>query len=78
MARAKAAIGDVACLQGNVPVGLIHSGTPDEVEDYCRKLIGTAGKGGGYIMTTGAGIDRNGKVENVRAMVSAVKKYGAY
>lgn len=78
MAKAKAAIGDVACIQGNVPVGLIHSGTPQDVEAYCRNLIDVAGKGGGFIMTTGAGIDRNGNVENVRAMVRTAKEYGNY
>lgn len=78
MARAKEVLGDVACLQGNVPVALIQFGTPEQVEDYCKKLIDTAGKGGGFILATGAGLARNSKAENVRAMVRCAKEYGVY
>ncbi|MFC1949350.1 uroporphyrinogen decarboxylase family protein [Chloroflexota bacterium] len=78
MTRAKDVLGDVACIMGNVPVALIHSGTPEDVETCCRQLIDTAGKGGGFILATGAGVDRNGKVENVRAMISCAKQYGVY
>jgi hypothetical protein len=78
MAKAKDALGDVACVMGNVPVSLIQFGTSGEVEAFCRKLIETAGKGGGYILTTGASLDRKAKVENVRAMLKCVKEYGIY
>ena len=78
MARAKEALGDVACIMGNVPVALIHTGTPEAVDAYCKKLIQTAGKGGGFILATGSGVGRGGKAENVRAMIDSVKKYGVY
>lgn len=35
---------------GNVPTSLLVTGSPDEVKTYCKRLIQTAGKGGGYIM----------------------------
>lgn len=78
MTRAKELLGDVACIQGNVSVALIHTGTPEQTVAYCRKLIDTAGKGGGFIFSTGAGIDRGGKVENIRAMIKCAKEYGVY
>jgi len=78
MARAKDLLGDVACLMGNVPGALIFTGTPDEVDAYCKDVIKVAGKGGGYIIATGVGIGRGAKAENVRAMINAVKKYGVY
>lgn len=78
MVRAKQVLGGVACIMGNVPVSLIHSGTPEKVEAYCRRLIDTAGKGGGFILATGASVDSNGKVDNVRAMISCAKVYGVY
>ena len=78
MARAKKILGDVACMMGNVPGALIHTGTPDQVTAYCRQLIDTAGKGGGYIMATGVGIGRGAKVENVRAMIKCATEYGVY
>ena len=78
MAKAKDVLGDVACVMGNVPVSLIHSGTTAQVDAYCRHLIDTAGKGGGFILTTGASLDRNARVDNVRAMIRCVKEYGVY
>jgi hypothetical protein len=78
MAKAKDVLGDVACVMGNVPVSLIQFGTTGEVEAFCRHLIDTAGKNGGFILTTGASLDRTAKVENVRAMLKCVKEYGVY
>lgn len=77
MAQAKEALGDVACIMGNVPVALIHTGTPEATTAYCRNLIATAGKSGGFILATGAGIER-GRPENLRAMIESAKKYGMY
>jgi uroporphyrinogen-III decarboxylase len=78
MGRAKQVLGDVACLMGNVPAGLIHTGTPDDVSAYCKQVIETAGKGGGYIMATGAGVGRGANPENVRALINSTLKYGIY
>jgi uroporphyrinogen-III decarboxylase len=77
MARAKETLGDVACISGNVPSTILGVGTPDEVSEYVRKLIDTAGKGGGYILQNGAVLD-DAKPENVRAMIETGKKYGVY
>jgi uroporphyrinogen-III decarboxylase len=77
MARAKETIGQVACIEGNVPLSLMHAGTPEEVAEYCKKLIDTAGKGGGFIMDIGAVAD-SGKAENLRAMIETTKGYGVY
>jgi len=77
MAKAKKVLGDKCCIAGNVPTSLMATGTPKAVKDYCRKLIETCGKGGGYILAGGAQVD-NGKVDNVRAMLDAAKEYGVY
>jgi hypothetical protein len=77
MAKAKEILGDVACVGGNMPISLLNIGTPQEVKDYARKLIDTAGKGGGYIMINGAVIE-DSKPENVKAMVDFTKEYGRY
>jgi len=77
MAKAKEALGNIACVAGNVPISMLNTGTPDEVRDYCRNLIDVAGKGGGYIMTSGGVIDK-AKTENVRAMIEITKEYGVY
>ena len=53
------------------------TGTPADVTESCRKLIETCGEGGGYIMAAGCVAD-NPKLENLQAMMAAVKKYGVY
>ena len=77
MAHAKATIGQVACLEGNMPLSLLHAGTADEVAAHTRKLIDEAGEGGGYIMDIGAVAD-GGKDENLHAMIETTKEYGVY
>jgi uroporphyrinogen-III decarboxylase len=75
--RAKEILGDRVCLMGNVPLSLLQLGSPQDVEEYCKKLIEVCGKGGGFILANGGGIF-DAKPENMRAMVDSVKKYGWY
>ena len=77
MTKAKKTLGKVACMFGNVPSSLLNLGTPQEVKDYVKKLIDTAGKGGGFIVSNGAFFDQ-AKPENVKAMVDFTKEYGVY
>jgi hypothetical protein len=77
MARAKETVGTVSCIAGNVPLDLLCTGTPDDVKDYCKKLIDTAGKDGGFILSSGAGL-QGSKVENVRTMIDFSREYGVY
>jgi uroporphyrinogen-III decarboxylase len=77
MAKAKEIFGDTACLLGNIPSAMLHLGTPQDVKDYARQLIATAGKGGGFILSNGAFFD-HAKPENVKAMVDVTKEYGVY
>ena len=75
MFRAKEVLGDIVCLRGNVPSSLLNVGTPDDVDAYCRKLIETVGKGGGFILDGAIGIPDEARPENVRAMAESVNKY---
>ncbi|MEJ2219861.1 MAG: uroporphyrinogen decarboxylase family protein [Desulfobacterales bacterium] len=77
MARAKKAVGQVACIAGNVPLSLLSTATPDDVKSYCKDLIDVAGKDGGFIFSTGAGM-QGAKAENVRAMIEFSRDYGIY
>jgi hypothetical protein len=77
MARAKEVLGDTACIAGNVPTSLMCTGTPQAVKEYCRQLIEDVGKGGGFILTGGASIDK-GNPDNMHAMMDAAKEYGVY
>ena len=74
MERAKAILGNHICISGNVPLSMLVCGTPQDVDDYCKRLIKVCGKGGGFILASGGATD-DAKPENVRAMVDSVKKY---
>jgi hypothetical protein len=77
MVRAKKILGGKCCIQGNVPSSLVVTGDPKDVKEYCRKLIEEVGPGGGYILAAGC-IAENPKLDNLRAMLAAVKEYGIY
>ncbi len=77
MGKAKETLGGIACIGGNVPTSLLATGTPDQVRAYCKELIDTAGKDGGYIMSAGGGMD-DARPENVRAMIEFTNEYGVY
>jgi hypothetical protein len=77
MARAKNILGSSACIAGNVPASLLCTGTPRDIKEYCRKIIETCSRDGGYILTGGAVIDK-GKPENFHALMEASREYGVY
>jgi hypothetical protein len=77
MANAKKLLGKTLCIGGNVPSGLILTGTAEEVRAYCKKVIDVAGKGGGYIMAFGTSLDE-GKPDTIHAMIDFTKEYGVY
>jgi uroporphyrinogen-III decarboxylase len=77
MAKAKEILGGQCCLIGNVPASLMCTGTPRAVKDYCRKLIESCKKGGGYILAGGASASQT-RPANLHAMMAAAKEYGMY
>jgi len=77
MARAKRVLGNHACIAGNIPASLMHTGTPAQVKDYCKRLIETCAPGGGYILSGAAGMNE-GDPEVLRAIMAAAQEYGVY
>jgi hypothetical protein len=75
--RAKEIIGDTVCLCGNVSISLLKLGTPQDVKNYCKKLIDVVGKDGGFIMSTGNAMD-DADPANVRTWVDFTREYGLY
>ena len=79
MFRAKRVLGGHVCLQGNVPASLLVAGSPQDVEDYCRKLIKVCGKDGGFILSASTiNPPDSARPANVKAMIDSAKKYGRY
>jgi hypothetical protein len=75
--QVKNEIGSRMCIMGNVPSSILQTGSPDEVREYCRVLVGSVGKGGGFILAPRSSIDE-AKPENIKAMVDSVKQRGFY
>jgi len=73
--KAKDLLGDHMCLMGDVPASLFKLGTPEEVSDYCKKLIDEVGRDGGYILSSGCTVPYNAKYENLKAMIETGKTY---
>lgn len=69
MDEAKAVLGDQACLMGNVPSGLLKTGSAAEVREYCTDLIDGVGPEG-LILTPGCTPNR-APFENLKAMIDA-------
>jgi len=63
------------CISGDVPASLLTLGTPDEVRDYCQRLIDVVGDEGGFILTTGCECPVDAKFENVKMMIDVANTY---
>jgi uroporphyrinogen-III decarboxylase len=75
--KAKEILGDVACIEGGPSGPMLNFGTPQEVRDYCKKLIDICGKGGGFMMGSELPL-LTARTENVQAMIDFTKEYGVY
>jgi hypothetical protein len=76
--KARETLGGRVCIKGLLPMSLLVAGNVDEVRSYCKKLIDTLGKDGGYIMGPAAGSLEDANLENVRAMFEFTREYGVY
>jgi len=66
------------CIAGNVPMNMMVTGTPDNIREYCKRLIQEVAPGGGYLLSGALGIPDNARPENVRAMVEYTIEHGKY
>ncbi len=73
--KAKEILGGHMCISGDVPASLLTLGTPEEVREYCQRLIDQVGKGGGFFLTTGCECPIDAKFENVKTMIDVAKNY---
>lgn len=78
LALVKKKVGDKLCLMGNIDVAhdLVY-GTKEEVFNSVKRSIKIAGPGGGFIISA-ANMHPGVKVDNLKWMVEATKKFGTY
>jgi len=78
LALIKKKVGDKLCLLGNIDVShVLVNGTKQEVYDAVKFAIKTAGPGGGFIVSA-ANMHPAVKVQNLKWMIEATKKFGEY
>ena len=71
--------GKRVCIIGNIDLHYtLTLGSVEEVETEVRERIAKIGQNGGYIISSANSITSYCKVENVRAMIDAIKKYRDY
>lgn len=78
MAKTREAIPEFTLLMGNVnPSDPLYLGSPADVEAAVKKVVDDT-KGRGLIISSGCAIGANTPPENMKALIDAGRKYGAY
>jgi uroporphyrinogen decarboxylase len=71
--------GDRICILGNVDCRyILPYGSEEDVRKDVRRCIDSAGKNGGFVLTSSNSIHANCKAENVFVMVDEARRYGKY
>jgi uroporphyrinogen-III decarboxylase len=73
--KAKETLGDHLCIMGDVPASLSSHGTPQDMREYCEKLIDIVGKDTGLILSTGCAVPPNTKRENFQMMIDTARNH---
>lgn len=71
-------MGGKFCISGGIPNDLLAFGKPEEVREYCKKVIDGVAREGGYIMDASAIMQNDTKPVNLRAMTEATREFGVY
>jgi uroporphyrinogen decarboxylase len=67
------------CLLGSVDMRyVLPFGNEEDVRKEVRRCIDSAGKGGGYILTSSNSLHSDVKPENIFFMVDEARRYGKY
>ncbi|MFQ6014307.1 MAG: uroporphyrinogen decarboxylase family protein [Anaerolineae bacterium] len=66
------------CLAGNVdPVHVLSRGTPEEVEEACRKCLSVGAEGGAYVLMPGCDIPPTVPFENLQTFARTAREWKA-
>jgi len=66
-------------VMGGMPTNLLLHGTPEKIEEYIKDLLSQIKPEGGFIISPGVSEQPPGiPVENMRAYINSVLKYGSY
>lgn len=75
--KAKEVLQGHTCVMGGLPMGMVVSGNPAQIDEYIKNLLEKVKPGGGFILAAGVGTAPVGTPpENITAVIEAVRKYG--
>jgi len=69
---------DKFAISGGIPNVMLSFGQPDEVRDFCTRVIREVACEGGYIMDAGAIMQNDTSIENLRVMTETCRELGVY
>jgi methoxylated aromatic compound---corrinoid protein Co-methyltransferase len=69
---------DKFALSGGIPNILLSFGKPEEVGEFCLRVIKQVAAGGGYIMDAGAIMQDDTSIENLRTLTEVTREHGIY
>ncbi|OGO91332.1 MAG: uroporphyrinogen decarboxylase [Coxiella sp. RIFCSPHIGHO2_12_FULL_44_14] len=75
IAKARRMIGATVALQGGLDPMALY-GTPQSVRLAVKKILQDFGDSSGHVFNLGHGVDKETPIENVSAMVAAVREFG--
>ena len=76
IAQVRKALTGKCCFSGNLdPIEVLMRGTPNQIDKEVKRILDTCAGQGGYLFNTGEMNPRDVPVENMRAMVKAVRTY---
>ncbi|MFA5293275.1 MAG: uroporphyrinogen decarboxylase family protein [Phycisphaerae bacterium] len=78
LAEAKQKYGKQICLMGNFNPLILQDGSVEDCIREAKRCLNEAMRGGGYVMVTGCEVPPTTPVDNLKAMVDTVGKFGKY
>jgi hypothetical protein len=69
---------DKFALSGGVPNVMLSFGQPEQVREFCRRVLAEVAPAGGYIMDAGAIMQDDTSIENLRALTETTREFGVY
>ena len=72
------ALHDKFAISGGIPNMMLSYGTPEEVREFCLRVIKEVAKDGGYIMDAGAIMQDDTDIENMKVMTQVCREHGVY
>ncbi len=69
---------DRFALSGGIPNVLLSFGKPEEVREFCRRVLREVAEAGGYILDAGAIMQNDTRVENLEVLTETARQEGGY